>query len=510
MAKYLLALLFLPSIQCAIHCYEEEKLIYSKHVFIPGMVSASPTDNVILQCIPCENNSTSPKKFWFMKTNFNNTVIQIKMDQNISNVGVNSRHELVISNIQVNNGGFYFCNNDEDDIYHTGIKYLVDVVDASLTYKTGDSGVWENYNEDIVTLNGLFTEDGDHFEVYSKWENWHNACLHDAQEGSVRSRLGHCKIKLKKEYKKMHKVDPYRTSQLFFKPHRLRLSCQSLVFKKHFPDISQKIYNIPGFSLLEKCSLNIFKNKLTIHEHDSIEIGCLSASLNSNVTWYKDRQKVNKHGKRVKIDLFFTLHLSDVSVNEQAVYTCTVEGNKTQQTDLIVIHEGIIYSRKFRAHIIYMSYTFGLATICYFFGLIVSFRAQEALRHFEDHKEPEEESKDFLDPGKVTTQADPEKGTNQPKKTIPPNSAKGEIKEVKNSPSPAKQTSLPGPTEGINPPPVTNLPNPVKGTNSSHPSKGINSPAKTKEKNVPNQAIKTDSPGPSRGTNLPAITKKTK
>lgn len=419
MAKYLLTVLFLPLIQCASHCYEEEKLIYSKHIFIPGMVSASPTENVTLQCVPCENNFTSPKKFWYMKTNFNNTVVQINMHQNNSNVRVNSRHELVISNIQVTNGGFYFCNNNEDEIYHSGIKYLVDVV-ASPTYKTGESGSWENYNDDIVTLNTLLTEEGDHFEVFSKWENWHNACLLDAPEGSVRARYSHCKIKLKKEYHKMHKNDPYKSTQLFFKPNKLRLSCQSLLLKKYFPVISRKIYNISGFCLLEKCSLNIFKNILTIHEHDSVEIGCLGASLNSHVTWYKDHHKVKKNAKHIDIDLFFILHLSDVSVHEQAVYTCTVEGNKTQQTNLIVIHEPQMYTREFQAHIIYLSYVFGLTTICFFFGLIVSWRTKQAHRKYEDHIiEPNEELK----------------------------SAKEAKNEVKSSRSPAKQTNLPGPSK---------------------------------------------------------------
>ncbi|KAJ4450052.1 hypothetical protein ANN_01459, partial [Periplaneta americana] len=235
----------------------------------------------------------------------------METDPSLNRVYITPDHTLVVHNITPADAGVYYCYSVDE---HLNLSYALDVVESDVEPIIGNLPEWRQYqNSTLMTINELFY----HFNItlLTEWELWGPCVICNRLQGE-RRRFGRCRVRQEKQ-------------------SMVQLSCHSSLLAALYPNITNVTYTVPEFIHAEKCAGVCTVGK---YQMGSLIAKTAKATLETVITWLKDGELVTSENEpHITIDIFGTLHVAEVSREDEGNYTCFVDNNRVQDAILLTI-----------------------------------------------------------------------------------------------------------------------------------------------------------------------------
>ncbi|XP_076675934.1 uncharacterized protein LOC143373038 isoform X1 [Andrena cerasifolii] len=313
---------------------------------------------------------------------------------------------LVIKELEVTDAGIYLCHGEEGQEVENKFNYRIEPIfkefGAAHT-EQGNITEWDKYREMyLASITTRFAvsqmselaeirEVGVILHVTSEWGPW-GPCEHCIGHRGYRSSLGMCRLKRSMNTTIQGKSD---SSVYKFFQKSPSLPCKSILLEQEFPGVGTAVHYLPEFILKEPCKKCAhakkkkgrkfrYAKRYVLAEGAYLTVICPESSLGAQVSWKKDSITLEKGVRRsfrksdeearVIVDVFGTLYLIDVSIDEQGNYTCYIDNASMMQLKVIVIPKTRLLTQEFLRHLGYLGFIFLLCSLCYCTGLIYACR----------------------------------------------------------------------------------------------------------------------------------------
>ncbi|XP_076176848.1 uncharacterized protein LOC143151520 [Ptiloglossa arizonensis] len=337
------------------------------------------------------------------------------MDNNVSynRVYTTPQLSLIIKNLEITDAGIYLCHGEEGQEMENKFNYRIEPIfkEHSVVHsEQGNTTEWEKYRElYLAPITARFAvsqmselieirDVGVTLHVISEWGPW-GPCEHCIGKRGYKSSVGKCRLKRFINTTIANRSD---SSMVKFFRRTPSLPCKSILLEKEFPGVSVAVRYLPDFILKEPCKKCVHEKKkkrtrkfryakrLVLAEGAYLTVVCPESSLDTQVSWKKDSITLEKGVRgsfrkldtevRAIVDAFGTLYLTDVSVNEEGNYSCTVDNVNAMQLKIIVVPKARLLTQEFFRHLGYLGFIFLLCSLCYCSGVIRAYRRRDKFR----------------------------------------------------------------------------------------------------------------------------------
>ncbi|KAG7305463.1 hypothetical protein JYU34_009532 [Plutella xylostella] len=376
-----------------------------------------------LECNICYVKDDYQAKLWYYRKRGSDLSVQevdLAMESNQTDCkkSMTSSHRLDIQRFNLDDSGIYVCKryNLTDNTY---IIYVLDGIPENPFTKQIKLSQWTEYERTkLDTLNnkfiksknepffGLRQEIGFTFRLTIVWSSW-SVCEINTKQKGMRRKSGKCRLQVLQcnNSLKSYKTNYVNYLNNYFLKDNYDISCQSLSLNITLPEVSKIVRNIPDFEILEACEKNIynpfaetfmvsrkneFKYKVTKHigENSHMILTCPEVGSESTVEWYKNDDQLNSSFRDnmadaetepcITIDPYNSLYILHATKNEEACYSCVVDGVKMKKFNVIVVSKSKILNQEFIRYSIYLGFVLSLTLTCYCAGICVAWHRRSS------------------------------------------------------------------------------------------------------------------------------------
>ncbi|XP_069674610.1 netrin receptor unc-5-like [Periplaneta americana] len=115
------------------------------------------------------------------------------------------------------------------------------------------------------------------------------------------------------------------------------------------------------------------RRRYLVSQGTHFSLVCPGATLETVITWLKDGELVTSENEpHITIDIFGTLHVAEVSREDEGNYTCFVDNNRVQDAILLTITQTDLFKEGLLRHMAYLGSIFVLSFTCYCAGCFVA------------------------------------------------------------------------------------------------------------------------------------------
>nr|CAD7578769.1 unnamed protein product [Timema californicum] len=321
---------------------------------------------------------TGTKKSVPMNLRHSPGVEQIRKKRDGSRTFVNKRHDLVISSVNEDDVGFYFCTDHNGVWNKPKYRFLLDVDKTPVAPVIGDSATWMEYQKkQLEPLNSILKSFNKPKEKKHKRLTW--SLVPGSRVRGTNSRVDSAagwgiavSGPLSPSEKKEEELQ-------FFSD----LSCRSLFLAQMYPNISAAISSLPEFvehesieddfnAIGENLSGSFNENEMQ-HAHEyltptvnvlqgkskfkrsyvlsinaTLTVNCSEATSGSNITWVKDGIVIGRtRGKsdinaKVVVNEEGQLQIRNATRRESGEYVCFVDSIQEDEISVFVVFHGDI------------------------------------------------------------------------------------------------------------------------------------------------------------------------
>ncbi|XP_032512014.2 uncharacterized protein LOC116766306 isoform X2 [Danaus plexippus] len=333
--------------------------------------------------------------------------MKLKLIGSTGSVIIFSSNDLQIRNFNNSFSGIYICEYS-DEYIEGAFTYVLDVFDVKP--KLGLRDEWQRYKrekfdrinknfklsklEPFVSIRNRLKLS---FKIVTFFDDW-GPCEPIGKGKGLRRRLAKCRLK-PTSYKEYSNTSD--SISRFFLLDKYDISCKSKTLHEILPALSN-IVNIPDFEILEACNPRNdpikdsgekqigfkYRDLKHICENDHLNLICPDIEIWSQIQWFKDNVLLNSTFRNniadsdeephLTIDSYGTLYILHATKNEEAIYSCIVNGENMLLCDVRVVSKSRLLNREFIRYSIYLGFVLSLTLSCYCAGILVAWHRRSS------------------------------------------------------------------------------------------------------------------------------------